>query len=147
MANVNITSKECAWSKFEVKLLGRTIKGLRGFSFKKTVEKEHLYAAGSQPIDIMDGNVKYEGSIEILGFELDALNKAAQVAQYSDITEVPHEAIVITCSYKKRLTDPIKTYTATGVAFTEAGSELEQNAKYREISLPFLAMNIDHTVL
>jgi len=99
MANVNITSKECAWSKFEVKLLGRTIKGLRGFSFKKTVEKEHLYAAGSQPIDIMDGNVKYEGSIKILGFELDALNKAAQVAQYSDITEVPHEAIVITCSY------------------------------------------------
>lgn len=147
MANVNITTSECAWSKFEVKLLGRTIKGLRGFSFKKTVDKEHLYGAGDEPLDIMSGNKKYEGNIKILGFEADALNKAAQAAQYDDITEVPHELIVITCSYKKRLTDKIKTYTATGVAFTETGIDLEQNAKHREITLPFIAMNIDHTTL
>ena len=38
MANVNITSAECAWANFEVKILGRTIKGLRGFGFKKEVE-------------------------------------------------------------------------------------------------------------
>lgn len=140
--NVNITSKECAWAHFEVKLLGRTIKGLRGFSFKKTVEKEHLYGAGNQPLDIMEGNIKYEGNLKLLGFEVDALDKAAQDAGYDDLTEVPHEAIVITCSYKKRITDKTKTYVATGVAFTEAGLEMEQNAKHREITLPFLAMDI-----
>lgn len=143
--NVNITSKECAWSHFEVKLLGRTIKGLRGFSFKKTIEKEHLYGAGNQPLDIMEGNIKYEGNLKLLGFETDALDKAAQDAGYEDITEVPHEAIVITCSYKKRLTDKIRTYVATGVGFTETGLELEQNAKHREVTLPFLAMNISKT--
>jgi hypothetical protein len=147
MSNVNITTSECAWSHFEVKVLGRVIKGLRGFSFKKTVEKEHLYGAGDDPLDIITGNKKYEGNIKLLGFEVDALNKAAGLAQFGDITEVPHELIVITCSYKRRITDSVKTYTATGVAFTENGVDLEQNAKHREITLPFIAMNIDFMVL
>ncbi|AWG24821.1 hypothetical protein [Flavobacterium kingsejongi] len=144
--NVNITSSECAWSQFEIKLLGRTIKGLRGFSLKKEVEKEHLYGSGSDPIDIMTGNKKYDGNIKLLGFEADAMNKAAKIAGYDDITEVPHETIVITVSYKKRATDAISTYVASGVAFTETGVELEQNAKNREITLPFIAMNISHSV-
>lgn len=142
MANVNITSDECAWSKFEVQILGRTIKGLRGFGFKKEVETEHLFAAGDDAIDIMRGNKKGSGSIKVLGFEADKMNKAARDAGYEDITDVPHETIVVTCSYKKRAVDPIKTYTATGVAFSEAGTDLEQNAKFREITLPFMAMNV-----
>lgn len=140
--NVNITSDECAWSRFEVKILGRTIKGLRGFGFKKEVEKEHLYGAGDDAIDIQSGNKKNSGSIKVLGFEADAMNKAARDAGFDDITDVPHEAIVITCAYKKRAIDPVKTYIASGVAFTEAGVDLEQNAKHREITLPYLAMNV-----
>lgn len=142
MANVNITSDECAWSRFEIKILGRTIKGLRGFGFKKEVEKEHIYGAGDDPIDIQSGNKKGSGSIKVLGFEADAMNKAARDAGYEDITDVPHEAVVITCAFKKRMTDPIKTYIASGVAFSEAGVDLEQNAKMREVSLPYLAMNV-----
>jgi hypothetical protein len=142
MANVNVTSDECAWSRFEIQILGRTIKGLRGFGFKKEVEKEHLYAGGDDAIDIMSGNKKGTGSIKVLGFEADKMNKAARDAGYEDITDVPHEVIVITCSYKKRAIDKVKTYIASGVAFTEAGTDLEQNAKFREITLPYLAMNV-----
>lgn len=146
MANINITSSECAWANFEVRVLGRTIKGLRGFSLKKTVEKEHLYGSGNQPLDIMTGNEKNEGSIKLLGFEVDALNKAAFLAGYFDITQVPHEAVVISISYKKYLADPIKTYTVVGVSFTEMGIDLEQNAKHREVTLPFIAMDIVFSV-
>lgn len=142
MANVNITSDECAWSHFEIKILNRTIKGLRGFGFKKEVEKEHLYGAGDEPIDIQSGNKKGSGTVKVLGFEADLMNKAARDAGYEDITDVPHEAIVITCSYKKRATDPIKTYIASGAAFSESGVDLEQNAKMREITLPYIAMNV-----
>jgi hypothetical protein len=145
--NVNITSSECAWANFEVKILGRTIKGLRGFSLKKEVEKEHLYGAGDDPLDITSGNKKYTGNIKLLGFEVDAMTKASAASGYGDITEVPHEAIIVSVSYKRRPTDSIKTYIASGVAFTETGVDLEQNAKHREITLPFLAMNIDHTVV
>jgi hypothetical protein len=145
--NVNITSSECAWANFEVKILGRTIKGLRGFSLKKEVEKEHLYGAGDDPLDITSGNKKNTGNIKLLGFEVDAMTKAAAASGYGDITEVPHEAIIVSVSYKRRPTDSINTYIASGVAFTETGVDLEQNAKHREITLPFLAMNIDHTVV
>jgi hypothetical protein len=141
MANVNITTKECAWSHFEVKILNRVIKGLRGFESKKTKDAEHLYGAGDEPIDIMTSNKKYEGNIKLLGFEVDAMDKAAQDAGYDDITEVPHELIVITISFKRRITDKIKTYVSTGVQFTEDGVSMEQGAKNREITLPYLAMS------
>ncbi|WP_291122781.1 hypothetical protein [Flavobacterium sp. UBA6046] len=140
--NVNITSDECAWSRFEIKILGRTIKGLRGFGFKKERETEHLFGAGDEAIDIVRGNKKGSGTIKVLGFESDAMNKAARDAGFEDITDVPHEAIVITCAYKKRLIDSIKTYIASGVAFSESGVDLEQNAKFREITLPYIAMNV-----
>jgi hypothetical protein len=138
--NVNITTSECAWSHFEVKILNRIIKVLRGFETKKTKEAEHLHGAGNEPIDIMTGMIKYEGNVKVLGFEADAMNKAAQDAGYDDITEVPHELIVITISFKRRITDKIKTIVTTGVQFTEDGFSLEQNAKFREITLPYIAM-------
>ncbi|MFT4168011.1 MAG: hypothetical protein QM653_02680 [Dysgonomonas sp.] len=142
--NVQIRSSECAWFQAEVKVLGRVIKGLRGFEFKKAQEKEHLYGAGSQPLDIQGGNVAYTGNIKVLGFELDAMNKAAQQAGYADIVDVPHELIVITCKLQKTKIDPKTFYTATGVAFQEYVSAMEQNAKMREVTLPFLAMSIDN---
>lgn len=145
MPNTNIRTSEYAWANLEVKLLGRTIKGLREISYKKTVEKEHLYGAGADPLDIQVGNKKYEGSIKLLGFEVDALNKAAQLAGFDDITEVPHDNIAITAKFKKSVVDPITFVTISGIAFTEDGLDMAQNAKHRETSLPFIAMNIIKT--
>lgn len=141
MANVNITSSECAWSHFELKILNRTIKGLRGFEIKKSKESEHLYGSGNEPIDITSGNTKYEGSIKVLGFEAVAMDKAAQDAGFDDITEVPHELIIITISFRRRVTDKIKTYIVRGVQFTEDALAMEQGAKNAEITLPYIAMS------
>jgi len=140
--NIHIRSSECAWQHAELKLLGRTIKGLRGFEFKKTVEKEHLFAAGSDAIDIQTGNKKVEGNIKILGFELDQLNMAANIAGFQDVTEVPHEAIVVTLSFKKSPVDKTTTVAVRGIAFTEYAHAMEQNAKMREVTLPLLAMDM-----
>ena len=54
--NPNIRSSEYAWARAELKILGRVIRGIRGFEFKKTVEKEFLYGAGPDPIDIQTGS-------------------------------------------------------------------------------------------
>ncbi|MDR2472146.1 MAG: hypothetical protein LBD53_01100 [Tannerella sp.] len=140
--NVNIRTNECAWAQFEVKILGRKIKGLRGFEFKKAIEKEHLYGAGNEPIDIQEGNKSYTGNISVLGFEVDAMNRAARAAGFEDITEVPHEAIVITAKFQKLKTDPKTFITVTGVSFSEVPHAMKQNDKNREIQLPFLAMNM-----
>ena len=142
MANINIRSSECAWKHGELILLGRRINGLRGFELKKTEEKEHLYGTGQNPLDIQEGNIKCEGSIKVLGFELDAMNRAAMMAGYSDITEVPHEAIVMTVKLQKSVAEQKTVFNVRGIAFTEAANSMEQNAKMREVTLPFLAMDI-----
>jgi len=142
MPNLNIRSSECAWQDAEVKLLGRTIQGLRGWDYKKTVEKDYVYGSGNEPLDINDGNKKYEGNIKILGFELDTLNKVAVAAGYDDITEVPHEAIVIVIKFQKSKLDPKTFVTINGVGFKETGGSMEQGAKMREVTLPWIAMNI-----
>jgi len=145
--NVNIRSSEYAWKHGELVLLGRKIIGLRGYEIKKTTEKEPLYGAGQTAIDIQEGNTKVEGHVKILGFELDALNKAANAAGYGDITEVPHEAIVMTVSLKKSPADPKTTYNVRGIAFTEISAAMEQNAKMREVTLPFVAMDVIATTI
>jgi len=136
------STKECAWAHVSVTVLSRTIVGLRGFEFKKSVEKEHLYAAGDSPIDIQTGNKKYEGSLKLLKYEVDMLNDAAAAAGYEDILDVPHSLITITCDYKKQATDTARTISVEGVAFTELSRAMEQNAKMSEITLPLIAMNI-----
>jgi hypothetical protein len=136
------STNECAWAHVSITVLNRTIVGLRGFEFKKTVEKEHLYAAGNMPIDIQTGNKKFEGNLKLLKFEVDMLNDAAAAAGYDDILEVPHDLIVITCDYLKKSTDTKRTVTVTGVAFTELSRAMEQNAKMSEVTLPLLAINI-----
>ena len=141
--NVNVTSSECAWANFEVKILGRVIKGLRGFALKKEKDIEEVYGSGGEPIDLNEGNNKYSGSVKLLGFEVDAMNKTAKTAGYDDLTEVPHEAVVMTLSFKKKATDPLTTYTVRGLKFTEWGAELEQGAKHRETTLPYKAMSIN----
>lgn len=147
MANTNIRSSECAWQHASVTVLGRTITGLRGWEVKKESEKEPLYGAGNEPIDISEGNRKYSGNIKVLGFEADALNKAAITAGYSDITEVPHEAIVITIKMQKLITDPKTLIVVTGVSFTEDSDQMEQGAKMREITLSYVAMGRTKSIL
>jgi len=137
-------TKDCAWANVTVTLLGSRITGLRGFEVKKTVEKEHVYAAGSEPVDINEGNKKYEGSFKLLKYEVDRLNDAALAAGYADITEVPHTLISATIEFKKQLADKIRIVAVPGLAFTEMSIGMEQNAKMTEVNLPFLAMRIQH---
>lgn len=139
--NVNISSEECAWKHAELILLGRRISGLRGFEIKKSVEKELLYGAGQHPIDIQEGNARVEGNIKVLGFELDALNRTARAAGFADITEVPHEVIMMTLKFQKRPGSPREEIRVRGISFTEHAHAMEQNAKYREVTLPYIAMD------
>ncbi|MCC8146449.1 MAG: hypothetical protein LIO93_08450 [Bacteroidales bacterium] len=144
MANVNIRTSECAWAQVEIEILGRSIKGLRAFEFSKKVEKEHIYGSGNEPLDIQSGNKSYTGSITVLGFEADTMNATARESGYEDITDIPHNEIVITAKFQKEKKDPQTFYTISGVSFTENTASMEQNAKTREIQLPFLAMKIEY---
>lgn len=139
---MEFNTKDCAWSNITITLLGTKITGLRGFSFKKTVEKEHVYAAGDEPVDIQTGNKAYAGSLKMLKYELDKLNAAAQKAGFVDITEVPHTAITIMTEFKKTIASSNEVLSTVGAAFTEIDVKGEQNSKFMEVDLPFIAMRI-----
>lgn len=137
---MGFSTKECAWSKTSVKVLGRTLVGITGFDLNKKIDAEYLYGGGDEPIDIQTGNKSYPGSLELMKFEVDLLNEAAQSAGFEDILEVPHEAIVITCVFKKTLTSPIKTLTSLATKFTELPYKLNQNDKSMKMNLPLMSM-------
>lgn len=137
------STNECAWAQITFKLLGRTIVGIRGFEVDKEIEKEHLFAAGDEPIDIQSGNKKLTGNFKFLKYEVDLLNEAAQAAGFLDITEVPHTLISSSIVFRKTLTAPIKTLNVYSIAFTKMTFGMEQNGKLMEITMPYLAMRIE----
>ncbi len=140
---MSFSTKECAWAQTTLKLLGATIIGIRGFEFKKNIEKELLYAAGDEAIDITSGNKGVSGSITLLKYEVDKLNEAAQLAGFDDVTEIPHPLIMITCAYKLNVNSKVQIIeTPMGVAFTDITIAMQQNAKMTEVPLPFIAQKL-----
>lgn len=137
---MGFSTDECAWHQTKLKMLGRTFTGLLGFEFEKDVSTEYLHASGDEPIDIATGNKTYPGTLKMMKFEVDGMNDAALAAGYEDISEVPHEAIVITCIFKKSLTSQSRTITANAVKFSNIKLGMDQNAKMTNVSLPFLSM-------
>lgn len=147
MANLKIRSSECAWQHGKVVLLNRTITGLRGWMLNTAVEKEYVYGAGNEPVDINEGNVSYSGSVTLLGYEFDALDKAAQAAGYDSISRVPHEAVNMVVKMQKSKSDPVVMYSVTGIAFEGAEDKQNQGDKNREVTLSFKAMSIVKTIM
>lgn len=135
-------TNEFSWSHTTVKVLGATMIGIDGMGFNKKFDKEVIYGAGNDPIDIQNGNKSYDGTLDLKKYEVDKLNDAALAAGYEDISEVPHEAITIITSFKKGAGDKTRTITATGVAFTALPQSMKQGDKQMQISLPFIAIKI-----
>lgn len=137
-------SQECAWADVSFRIFGTTVITLRGIKYSKEKEKELLYGAGSNPIGIQEGNVKYEGaSIKILKNELTKFNQAARDKGFKDITEIPPQLIVGTVNYKEAFGRPMQTDTLSGIAFTKFEKGMEQGAKMMEVELPFLFLDLD----
>jgi len=138
---MGFSTKECAWAQTTVKILSRTLVGIQGFEFGINIDKQYLRGAGSKPIDIQEGDEEYPGNLDLLKYEVDMLNDAAKQAGYANILKVPHEAIVITTTYKKVETDAPRKITAVGVAFTSLKAAMKANDKNTVVPLPFIAMD------
>lgn len=145
MAETIISTSECAWKDVSIQILGTKLTGLRGFTLKTSSEKEHVFASGDDPVDIVKGNNKYEGSLKLLKYEYDKILDAVQAAGYARLTDVPHPLVTIDVQYKKALTSVTRLIAVLGVAFTDVEVAMEQGAKMTEISLPFLCMRIIET--
>lgn len=129
-------SREYEWADVKVVLANRDVIGLRGVSYSSSQEKEALYAKGNKPHGIQRGNISYSGSIRLLQSELTALQEAAGGSVLNLTTDV-------VVSYGNPGSgDVIHTDLVRGVEFTEEPKSLNQNDKFMEIELPFIAIDV-----
>lgn len=132
-------TKECEWSDLDIYLNGVKITKVRALKYKKTKEKEALYAAGSDPIAIQSGNNAYTGELRVLKGALDDMNRAAVAAGGEDITDVTWN---IVANYKAKGNRALQSDTLRGVEFSEFEKGLEQAAKFGEATLPYLFLKL-----
>lgn len=140
---MSFDSREFEFADVQVTVLGVPLSGLRGLTYKKSQEKELVYAQGNQPKAIQRGNKKYEGTLMLLKSDFDELNSAAIASGYEDITDIPGKEINITCVYQK--TDDagkLSTDTLLNAEFTEYEDGMKQGDKFKEISLPILFLRL-----
>ncbi len=134
-------SREFEWADVKVVLFGREIAGLRGLTYKKSIEKELIYGAGNNPRAVQRGNKKCEGTLTILKSEFDELNTAALAAGYDDIVDIPGHLISIVCTFSNN--DKIQVNKLTHVEFTDYEDGMKQGDKFKEVALPFICLNIN----
>lgn len=139
---MGLDTREFEFSDVRVSLLGRELSGLRGVKYKAAFEKEAVYGAGNEPKAIQRGKKSYDGSLMMLKSDFDALNDAARTAGYDDIVEVPGHLINITVVYSKDGATNVKTDRILNVEFTEYEDGLENADKFKEVTLPFVALKV-----
>jgi len=132
-------SKQYDWSNVEVWLLGKKITGIRGVSYTIAKEKEAIYGAGSLPQGIGHGNKSFEGELTLLQSEVEALTAKALEVGGDDITDLNGVNIIVMYAPKSG----VKTIDVIEHAeFNSLQKGMNQNDKFAEISLPFIALNI-----
>jgi hypothetical protein len=135
-------ASEFEYSDIRVSVFGRELTGLRGLTYKTSREKELVYGAGANPKAVQRGQKKYEGTLMILKSDYDDMLRAANLAGYNSVCDVPGKLIVITCVYQNEDKSKLQTVTLFGVEFTEEEDGMKAGDKFKEVSLPFLFTNI-----
>ena len=135
---MSFSTKQYAWSDVSVNLLGRTLVGIRGVSYKVTSVKDPVYGRGRKALAIQSGNEAIEGEIMLLQSELQALTTAVKsINPTAKITDIAFDLVIVYSNGTTTTTDILK-----GVELTEYEKALEQEDKFMEITLPFLALEL-----
>lgn len=139
---MTFNSKQYAWANIQVVLFGRVVIGIRAVKYKASQEKEAVYGAGSKPLGIQAGNKSYEGELTLLQNELEAIQRAAGVG--NEITDIP--AFDIMVSYVDSSSGVIVNDVVKFAEFTEVEKGMSQNDKFMEITLPFIALDVQKSL-
>lgn len=135
-------TKECEWSDLDILVNGVKVAKATGMKFKKSQEKEHLFAAGNEAIDIQRGNKKVDGTLTMLKGAVEDMNNAAIAAGGDDILDI---RVQIVCNWKAKGNRLLKVYTLLETEFTEFEIGMMQGDKKQEVNLPFLSLKLKHS--
>lgn len=138
---LTFNSKEYSYCDMSVTVLGRPITGLHGMEYKAKKAKAALYGAGVNPKSIQHGRREYEGTLTVLQSELEALNRAAKEAGYTDCLDLEFDIIVTYVSEGVVTTDIVRCASIT--EFPKGMKEGDLNSEH---ALPFIALRVDTNI-
>lgn len=134
-------SREYSYCNVQATILGRPLTGLRGIEYTAKKSKEALFGAGVNPKSIQHGRREYEGTLTVLQSELEALNRAAKEAGYTDCLDLEFDIVVTYANENSIATDIIRCASIT--EFPKGMKEGDLNSEH---ALPFIALGIDTDV-
>lgn len=131
--------KDVEWADLSVSFSGANIGKLRGLVVDQDVEKEILHAAGNKGISIQVGNETITGTLKVLKQVLDDLWAAALLAGVSSPNYIEFDLVG---TFKAVGSRPMKQIIIASCQFTKVGYAFNQNDKFMEIELPYLALDM-----
>lgn len=129
-------TRQYEWADVTLILGGKDITGIRGVKYSEKIEREAVYGKGRNPLAIQSGNIAIEGELTMLQSEYEALVAAGNGSILS---------LSLDCeiSYGNP-PNTILSDRIVGLRFNEAAKELKQGDKFMEITLPFIALQVDN---
>jgi len=133
-------SREYEWADLTLILGGRDITGIRAVKYSEKIEREALYAKGRSPHSIQSGNIAYDGEIEVVQSEYEALRQAGN----GSVLSLSLDGLFAYGNPSNG--DALIKDRAVGIRFTEAAKELKQGDKFMTIKLPFVFIKLQNNV-
>ena len=147
MAGFSTKVAQYAWKNLNIIILGRIITGITDVEYTPERNVEAIYGAGDKPQFLGEGNKSYSGSIELLQNEYEALVEEAKKQGGDSVCDLEAD-IVINYLPKEPAQALLKMVTdrVVGAKFTSAGKKLTQGDTHQKISLPFVALDVEHQI-
>ena len=131
---------EYSYSSLQFSFLGNTdVKGVKSISYKVKRESENLKGAGDDPVAIGFASKEYEGEIELMRKDINAIRKAAG---QKSLVDIPPFDIIIAFANG---VEPIITETLRYVRFMEDGMEGTTGDKELPLTIPIGLSGIEYS--
>jgi hypothetical protein len=133
-----INGRQYEFADLTLYLGGRDVSGFRGIKYTTTQEKEALYGKGNRAMSIQKGNISHTGEISLTQSELETLKALGK----GSVLNLSLNAVV--CYGNPANGDMLITDKLFGIQFTEEAKEFKQGDKWMDVTLPFIAMDIQY---
>jgi hypothetical protein len=136
----HINGREYEWADISLIVGGMPVIGFKAINYKKTLEKEVLYAKGRKGLTIQRKNEAITGSITVTQTQLKALELAA--LPWGGLLKARFDIVAAYGAATPQETPVIQTDTIRGAEFTEYEKGMSQGDGSMEIAMPFLALDL-----
>jgi hypothetical protein len=133
-----INGRQYEFADLTLYLGGRDVTGFRGVKYTSKQEKEVLYGKGNRGLSIQKGNISHEGELSLTQSELETLKTLGK----GSVLNLNLNAVV--CYGNPAKGDVLITDKINGLQFTEEAKEFGQGDRFMEVTLPFIALDIQY---